>query len=200
MLPIETDVPQLLVEVGYSKSGTAHTQAIWDLSLIAFYYLLRSREYTVKGRHNNTQQTVQFKLEDVTFYKWTKLGQLSCLPKNAHYKLVLLTVLPSSLTTRTTGGKGSVFTGKQMARQYTAQLGHWDGASYTFASTAHRKRISLHILSRGEKGWCCWRGHQQGLENGCKSFRVSGDKGNTHSTRWHAFVRMWQCKRFSPID
>jgi hypothetical protein len=89
MLPIETDVPQLLVELGYSKSGTAHAQAIGDLTLIAFYYLLRIGEYTVKGKRNNTKQTVQFKLEDVTFYKKTRAGQLRCLPKNAPHQLVL---------------------------------------------------------------------------------------------------------------
>ncbi len=40
-----------------------------DLSLIVFYYLLHIGEYTVKGKHNNIKQTVQFKLEDVTFFK-----------------------------------------------------------------------------------------------------------------------------------
>ena len=40
MLPIESDVPELLIEMGYSTSGTAHTQAVGDLMLIAFYYLL----------------------------------------------------------------------------------------------------------------------------------------------------------------
>ena len=70
LLPVELDMPELLVEMGYSKSGTAHTRAVGDLSLIAFYYLLlRVGEYTVKGKRNNTKQTVQFKLEDVTFYK-----------------------------------------------------------------------------------------------------------------------------------
>jgi hypothetical protein len=89
MLPIETDVPQLLVELGYSESGTAHAQAIGDLTLIAFYYLLRIGEYTVKGKRHNKKQTVQFKLEDVTFYKKTRAGQLRCLPKNAPHQLVL---------------------------------------------------------------------------------------------------------------
>jgi hypothetical protein len=89
MLPVETDVPELLVEMGYGNLGTAHTQAIGDLSLIAFYYLLRIGEYTVKGKHNNTKQTVQFKLEDVTFFKKTKMGQLRCLPKNAPDHLIL---------------------------------------------------------------------------------------------------------------
>jgi hypothetical protein len=36
MLTVESDVPELLVEMGYSKSGTAHTRAVGDLSLIAF--------------------------------------------------------------------------------------------------------------------------------------------------------------------
>ena len=89
MLPIEADVPELLIEMGYSKSGMAQTRAIGDLTLIAFYYLLRIGEYTVKSKRNNTKQTVQFKLEDITFYKKTKQGHLRCLPKNAPYELVL---------------------------------------------------------------------------------------------------------------
>ena len=88
-LPIGSDVPQLLVDLGYSTSGTSHTQAVGDLILIAFYYLLRIGEYTVKSKRSNTKQTVQFKLEDVTFYKKTKFGQLRCLPKNAPYELIL---------------------------------------------------------------------------------------------------------------
>ncbi len=69
MLPVETDVPELLVEMGYGDSGADHTQAIGDLSLIVFFYLLRIGEYTVKGKRNNTKETVQFKLEDVTFFQ-----------------------------------------------------------------------------------------------------------------------------------
>jgi hypothetical protein len=89
MLPVVSDVPELLVEMGYRKSGTAHTQAVGELSLIAFYYRLRIGEYTVKGKRNNMKQTVQFKLEDVTFYKRTRNGQQHCLPKNASAYLIL---------------------------------------------------------------------------------------------------------------
>ena len=89
MLPIESDVPELLIEMGYNTLGTSHTQAVGDLTLIAFYYLLQIGEYTIKSKRNNTKQTVQFKLEDVTFYKKTTWGQLRCLPKNAPYQLVL---------------------------------------------------------------------------------------------------------------
>ncbi len=89
MLPVEADVPKLLVEMGYGKEGTIHTKAIGDLALIAFYYLLQNGEYTVKGKRNNTKQTVQFKLEDVKFFKKNKMGTLVCLPNDAPASLVL---------------------------------------------------------------------------------------------------------------
>ncbi len=40
MLPVESDVPELMVDLGYGKNRSAHSQAIGDLALIAFYYLL----------------------------------------------------------------------------------------------------------------------------------------------------------------
>jgi hypothetical protein len=60
-LPVEADVPKLLVECRLISTATSLDRAIGDLSLIAFYYLLRIGEYTVKGNRNNTKQTVQFK-------------------------------------------------------------------------------------------------------------------------------------------
>jgi hypothetical protein len=89
MLPVEADVPELLVEMGYSKSGSPHAQAIGDLSLIVFYYLLRIGKYTVKGKCNNTKQTVQLKLKDVTFFKKNKAGTLVCLPRTAPASIVM---------------------------------------------------------------------------------------------------------------
>ena len=91
MLPVEADVPELLVTLGYGKDGTIQTQTIGDLALIAFYYLLRIGEYTVKGRRTGTnlsKQTVQFKLEDVKFFKKNKRGTLVCLPNNAPEALI----------------------------------------------------------------------------------------------------------------
>ena len=43
--------------------------AIGDLTMIAFYYLLRIGECTTKGSHNNSKQTQEFKLGDITFFK-----------------------------------------------------------------------------------------------------------------------------------
>jgi hypothetical protein len=64
-LPVESDVPELLVNLGYGKGRTPHSRAIGDLAIIAFYNLLRIGEYTIKSKHNNTKQMVQFKLKDV---------------------------------------------------------------------------------------------------------------------------------------
>jgi len=69
MLPVKSDVPELLVEMGYSKSGTAHTRAVGDLSLIAFYYLLRIGEYTIKGKRNNKKKRYSSNLRTSLFTK-----------------------------------------------------------------------------------------------------------------------------------
>jgi hypothetical protein len=87
-LPVEADVPKLLAERGLVSTATSLDRAIGDLSLIAFYYLLRISEYTVKRNRNNTKQTVQFKYKDVTFFKKNRAGQLRCLPWNAPAQLI----------------------------------------------------------------------------------------------------------------
>ncbi len=87
-LPVKANVPKLLAERGRNSRATSLDQAIGDLSLVAFYYLLGISEYTIKGTHNNTKQTVQFKYEDVPFFKQNKAGQLRCLPQNAPAHLI----------------------------------------------------------------------------------------------------------------
>jgi hypothetical protein len=89
MLPVEVGILELLVEIGYGKLGTTHAQAIGDLASIAFYYLLCIGEYIVKGKRNNTKQTVQFKLEDILFFKKNKAGNFVCLPKDASPSLIM---------------------------------------------------------------------------------------------------------------
>ena len=88
-LPVEADVPELLVKWGLSTTGMETSKAVGDLALVAFYYLLRIGEYTVKGTCNETKQTQQFKLCDVTFFKRDKLGQLRQLPCNVPDHLIM---------------------------------------------------------------------------------------------------------------
>lgn len=68
-LPVEADVPELLAENGRDGNATALDQAIGDLTLIAFYYLLRIGEYTIKGTRNETKQTCNLNLKTSPFSK-----------------------------------------------------------------------------------------------------------------------------------
>jgi hypothetical protein len=88
-LPVKANVPELLIEMGYGKSGSTHAHAVGNLSLIAFYYLLQIGEYTVKQPYQARKKKNQFKLEDVTFFKSDKNGTLRCLPCNAPYSLIM---------------------------------------------------------------------------------------------------------------
>ena len=81
-LPVEVDVPELLATAGRSTSSILLI-AIGDLCLLAYYYLLRVGEYTIKGSRNDSKQTQQFKVEDATFFKKDEQGKLSQLPWNA---------------------------------------------------------------------------------------------------------------------
>ena len=56
------DVPECLVDLGMAKDSTEVVKAVGDNALIVFYYFLQLREYTVKGKRNNTKQTAQLKL------------------------------------------------------------------------------------------------------------------------------------------
>jgi hypothetical protein len=87
-LPVESDVPEQLCKVGTSEGASQLEAAVGDLTLIAFYYLLRVGEYTCKGTRNSTKQTVQFKLEDVTFFH-SENGTLRQLPRNASPELIM---------------------------------------------------------------------------------------------------------------
>jgi hypothetical protein len=64
-------------------------KAIGDLTIIAFYYLLRVGEYTIKNKRNNTKQTVQFRIKDITFFKRDSLGALSQISRQADSSLIL---------------------------------------------------------------------------------------------------------------
>jgi hypothetical protein len=87
-LPVQSDVPKLLVLMAYNDCGTDRDKAVVDLTMILFYYRLRIGEYTVKKTQNSTKQTVQFKYEDVTFLCKNNRGQLQCLPQNAPDELI----------------------------------------------------------------------------------------------------------------
>jgi hypothetical protein len=88
-LPIGIDIPEYISVCSLRPTATTHNRAVADLILIAFYFLLRVGKYTVKGSRANTKQTVQFRLQDVTFFAHDKLGRLQQLPRNAPSHVLL---------------------------------------------------------------------------------------------------------------
>ena len=88
-LPVEVDVPAFLARQAYKFNTSARDKRVADLSLIAFYFLLRVGEYTVKSSNNNAKQTKQFRMKDVAFYIKDKRGNLRQLPRDATDKWIL---------------------------------------------------------------------------------------------------------------
>ena len=81
MLPVESDVPEWLVARAGDSLSTELDRAVGDLVMVAYYYLLCVGEYTVKSTRNETKQMVQFKLEDITFFRKNRDGKLRCVPR-----------------------------------------------------------------------------------------------------------------------
>jgi hypothetical protein len=87
-LPVEADVPEFLVKLGLESKARDLDQAIEDLTMVAFYYLLCIGEYTTKGARNNSKQTEEFKMGDIMFFAKDKHGNLRCLPRDAPADLI----------------------------------------------------------------------------------------------------------------
>ena len=81
-LAVGIDIPEYCCAKGL-KSKTAKGLAIGDLIIIAFFFLLRIGEYTVKRKKNETKRTVQFRMMDVIFFKKDKFNRLRLLKPNA---------------------------------------------------------------------------------------------------------------------
>ncbi len=75
-LPVEADVPELLAEKG-------------NQGPIPHCFLLPIAHWGIHDKGKTEQeQTVQFKYEDITFFKKNSSGQLQCLPQNAPAHLI----------------------------------------------------------------------------------------------------------------
>jgi hypothetical protein len=88
-MPCTIDLPEKMASWGLARGATELEKAVGDLGLIAMYYLLRVGEYTVKKHKNETKQTEQFKLRDVTFFKLDKRKRLRRLNKSARDELIM---------------------------------------------------------------------------------------------------------------
>jgi hypothetical protein len=148
-LAVPVTVPHWAVDHGLAKGSTTKQQAAGDLTLIAFYYLLRVGEYTLTNPKQK-RRTKQFRVCDVTFWK---AGTI--LPSTSP-RQVLLTADAATLTitNQKNGTKGQVIhhgcTATQhspitaLARRVAHILGHTTDVT-TPLCTYYAKKQAKHI-------------------------------------------------------
>ena len=82
-LACHPDLPAFACAWAHREGTSPQQQAIGDLIIIAFYYLLRVGEYTTTTRRKKKTRTRQFRMKDVTFFRYNEAGDLVALPHNA---------------------------------------------------------------------------------------------------------------------
>ena len=77
-MAVPVEVAETAAKLGY-LTANKRAQAVGDLTLIAFYYLLRSGEYTKprkirrNGKMVHATRTIQFQIQDIGFWKDGKI-------------------------------------------------------------------------------------------------------------------------------
>ena len=66
--PVEGDVPEYLAEMGRCDVASQFINSIGDNNFMAYNYLLRVGEYTVKRGKNKYTQTEQFKFGRLSIF------------------------------------------------------------------------------------------------------------------------------------
>ena len=145
----------------------------------------------MKGNRNETKQTVQFKWEDMTFFKKNRNGQLRCLPRDAPDHLISITDGATlKLDNQKNGWKGvCVYQEangelhhcpvRALGWQYI-HLRHHGATAKTFLSTFWMDRIKLDVtaenISRALKSAAAELQYPT-----CKGIPI--ERINTHSLR-----------------
>ncbi|KAL7525436.1 hypothetical protein ACHAXR_001004, partial [Thalassiosira sp. AJA248-18] len=89
-LACHPDLPTFACLHAHRAGTSTYQQAVGDLTVIAFYYLLRVGEYTTKTRRKKRTGTRQFRAKDVTFFSRAENGDLVALPRNASDEAIML--------------------------------------------------------------------------------------------------------------
>ena len=98
-MEVHPDFMEWLCKWVHRKGRSPQKQAVGDLEMIAFYYILRDGGYTAPKRQGEQPITQQFLVNDVTFFKLRKTcGLLSPLTLNSS-KQELLSAVADTLPT-----------------------------------------------------------------------------------------------------
>jgi hypothetical protein len=87
-LPVEADVSEFFVKLGLAPEPRKLYCSAGDLNFIAFYYLLRIGEYTIKGAWKNSKQTEELKMGDIMFFAKDTNCNLWCLLRDEPDNLI----------------------------------------------------------------------------------------------------------------
>ena len=89
-------MPEQMAQMGRASCAIDVVEAVGDLALIAFYFLLRVGEYTVKGRAVATsaadvseKQTEQFRVRDARFFALALEGSQVQIPPHASDEAIM---------------------------------------------------------------------------------------------------------------
>ncbi len=130
-LPVESDVPEFLVNKSGHHLATALNHAVADLTTIAFYYLLWIGEYTVKGtRKWNGLCNLKWRMSHSS--KKTNADE-SCVYHATHPSPTYYQQMGqhSNWTTKRMDTREYVYTNKQPATPSTVQSARWDNNTNT---------------------------------------------------------------------
>jgi len=134
-MAVPKEVPEAACKLAY-LTNSSRLQAAGDLTVVAFYFLLRSGEYTkprkVKrnGKMVRATRTVQFRVQDVGFWKNGRI-----LPRHSPLELLLTADAATMKISNQKNGR-------------TGQTLHQESTGPTGAVAALAKRVH-HILSNG---------------------------------------------------
>jgi hypothetical protein len=87
---VEADVTEFIATLSMHEDAIELHKAVGDMSLIAFYYLVRIGEYTTKDKCPESKQTVKFKMEDVTFFGHNNRGELRVIPRDTPNNIIAM--------------------------------------------------------------------------------------------------------------
>jgi hypothetical protein len=120
--------------------------------MIAFYYLLRIGKYTTKGTRNNSKQTQEFKMGDITFFWKDKQGNHCCLPRDALADLIKTADgATMKLDNQKNGRKGVCVYQEANGDPVNCPVREADNTSIFKNMAAQRKSSSLYTI-QGAKG------------------------------------------------
>ena len=166
-LPVEVDIPDYLAGLGRAAEATELARAVGDLTLIAFYYLLRVGEYTKKRRRNSSKQTRQFKMRDCRFFKRDERGRLRQLPRNAPDEDIMAAeMVPLKLDNQKNGWKGVCINQ------------HWNGDDYFDGTRAVARR------------YCHIRRHTSDMDTFLSAYWIDGQRMDVTDEDIRAGVKM----------